>query len=67
MDILISGAVWPVTWKKKLTVRGTSGRQSGMGGGWSPMPGPSGSGRDEAGDSDVLTEACWKGAWEADV
>lgn len=35
--------------------------------GWRfPMPGPSGSGREEAADSDVLTEECWKGAWEAD-
>lgn len=35
--------------------------------GWRfPMPGPSSSGREEAGDSDVLTEECWKGAWEAD-
>lgn len=33
---------------------------------WFPMPGPPGSEREEAGDSDVLTEACWKGAWEAD-
>lgn len=26
VDILISEAGWPVTWKRQLTVRGTSGR-----------------------------------------